>query len=198
MGRFLTNESSSNSGSLSSSQSSSSLDYKAKSYIDSMYQRAIGLANPAAVTGSYSTARQNASGDYEQLRGMMEGLGDAEKAKLVREGTAKRNSVGNTLANTGLYNSTMLETQRQAVDRNTDEAVGAVNERIQKQQAEMFQQRISDLLGIDMKSAESLKDMILAQANLAGQSAGAMPMQSQSTSASRSGSNSSSRSWIRT
>ena len=100
---------------------------------------------------SYQTAASNTDNRYtaalgdldarsqaqiSQYDAGMQGVGDASRARIYRDSTAERNSVGSGLAATGLYNSTVLSTLQQGVNRNRNEALGTLDEGLRRERTQ--------------------------------------------------------------
>jgi hypothetical protein len=107
------------------------------------------------VDTQYSAAMAELQGMDDKLvkdyLDMMEGMGEASRARIYRDSKADFGSTGSQLAGTGLYNSTVLGSLQQAVNRNRNEAVGDLDEGLRRERA----QYLTELTGkaLDRRTA---------------------------------------------
>jgi hypothetical protein len=102
------------------------------------------------IDGRYNSAMGDiqSAGDRQisDYLAMMEGMGDASRERIYRDATADRNSVGARLGATGLYNSTVLGSLQQGVNRNRNEAIGQLDEGLRREKSEYLTQLTSQAL----------------------------------------------------
>jgi hypothetical protein len=178
------------SSSTSSSSSSSQLDQAAKALLDAQSLQGINY-NKGLLDRILAQSDQRQSSLAQQFataRQSLTGLGDADRARINRDAQSRRGTVGAELAGTGLYNSTILSSLRQGVDRDRMEAIGDVDESVRKQTIDFD---VNQINAIDRASGEHLGYM----GNLGGSigqmyaaMAGNAPMASSSTNTSNSSS----------
>lgn len=84
-----------------------------------------------AMSGLKDGARQQVA-DYLSA---VDGMGEDSRQRIYRDATAARNSVGSQLAGTGLYNSTVMGSMQAGVDRDRNEALGALDEQLRRERA---------------------------------------------------------------
>lgn len=96
---------------------------------------------------------------------MMQGMGDASRERIYRDSKADFGSVGSQLAGTGLYNTTVLGSLQQGVNRNRNEAVGQLDENLRRERA----QYLTDLTG---KALDRRTAMTQGRLGTMGQGAG--------------------------
>lgn len=114
--------------------------------------------------------------------GMMKGMGDASRERIYRDSTADRNSAGSQLAGTGLYNSTVLGSLQQSVNRNRNEAIGSLDENLRREKA----QYLTELTG---KALDRRTQLTQGQLGSMGQAAGSL-LQSDASMRGQKGTNS--------
>jgi hypothetical protein len=118
----------------------------------------------------------------EQYLAMMQGMGDASRERIYRDSVADRNSVGSGLAGTGLYNSTVLGSLQQSVNRNRNEAIGQLDEGLRREKA----QHLTELTG---RALDRRTQMMQGQLGSLGTAAGSL-LQSDASMRGQKGTNS--------
>ncbi|MEM7812722.1 MAG: hypothetical protein AAF532_14700, partial [Planctomycetota bacterium] len=123
-------------GSQSNSTSTSRLDYNAKAATDAQIQQGLDYAKLLrGQSSAASDARISTLNDsFDRLQGKVSELGTYDRNRINRDAQARSNSIGAQLAGTGLYNSTVLPTLRQGVERDRLEAVGQLDESLRNQE----------------------------------------------------------------
>ena len=117
-------------------------------------------------------------------------LGTAQRARIMRDALAARNSVGGQLAGNGLYNTTVQENMKQGVDRNREEAIGGLEESLRQQLLDVMMRRAEGLDGITGDSIANQREVGTTGIGVLAQKAGFNPTTSTSTSQSTSTNNS--------
>lgn len=181
----------STSGSLSTSNSFSGLDASAKAAGDRQFDYASSrVGELQELLASLSGQRgSKLSSIYDQAGASQSTLGDADRTRIYRDFAASRNSVGNSLAGSGLYNSTVKQNMEQAVDRNRAEALGSLDESLRRQMIELMLRKAE---GMDKVYGDSMQAQMttgLSGVDVLSRKAAFAPTYSASTSNSTSTSN---------
>ena len=132
-----------------------------------------------------ATASKRESGiadNYADQLALLQGIGDAQAARINRDFAAAAGSVGANLAGTGLYNTTVQGNMQSGVERDRQEAMGALQEQLAQQQLAALQskgQQTSQAQSEEMSSQLALAQLL---SGIYGQQATYMPTLSESTS----------------
>lgn len=155
------------SGSQSTSTSRSGVDLAAKALGDSQIGQGVEYAKTLRDSSNTLTDRRIAglNSGYANILSQMSTLGQADRARINRDAVARSNSVGAQLAGTGLYNSTVLPTLRQGVERDRLEAQGALDQSLREQSIGALLQQIQsvDVARADQISADSQLGQVIAE-----------------------------------
>ncbi|MEO1615067.1 MAG: hypothetical protein AAFV88_04405 [Planctomycetota bacterium] len=146
-------------GSESASTSGSSLDYNAKAATDAQIQQGLDYAKLLrGETSNAADARISTLNDsFAELENKVSQLGSYDRNRIDRDAQSRSNSVGAQLAGTGLYNSTVLPTLRQGVERDRLEAQGQLDESLRNQNISTLLSKIQsvDAARLDQISFDS-------------------------------------------
>lgn len=111
------------------------------------------------LSGLTDTRRNQYTGFMDQAVAQQQGMGEADRARIYRDSLASRNSVGNSLANSGLYNTTVKQNMEQGVDRNRGEALGQLDEGLRQQLLQLLLQRAQGLDGISADNITNQREI---------------------------------------
>lgn len=155
------------SGSQSTQSSQSGLDYGAKSLLDRQAQMGIDYAGTlqAAVDDRFNDRVSSLNQGYDTTLAQLRQLGGYDRARINREAESRSNSVGAQLAGTGLYNSTVMPTLRQGVERDRLEAQGQLDESLRQQSIATLLQKVQavDSARADQITANSDIGKVIAE-----------------------------------
>lgn len=131
-------------------------------------------ANRGAIDGRYGQAMAGMdAASNQQMQAYLastEGMGDASRDRIYRDSSAARNSVGSQLAGTGLYNSTVMGSMQAGVDRDRNEALGALDEQLRRERSTTLNEITTRALDRQMQLSQgqlgSLGSMASQQAQM--------------------------------
>ena len=172
------------SNSSSTSNSSSGIDLAARALGQKDYMQAFNEASTnTGRIGELSAGRQAAyAQEMNRALEQMLAQGGSSRNRIYRDAKAQTGSVGAGLAGTGLYNSTVKGNMEQAVARDRDESLLALDDTLRNQIMAIMMQRAEgqDRISSDQIGAESSSR--LAGADILSQRAAYSPTRSNSLS----------------
>jgi|DEB0MinimDraft_10_1074344.scaffolds.fasta_scaffold50692_2 hypothetical protein len=173
----------------SSSTSQQVFSPEMKRLSDKYFGQATGAASDygSQVAGTAARKESGIADNYAEQLALLQGIGDAQAARINRDFAARAGSVGSQLAGTGLYNTTVQGNMQQGVERNRQEAMGALQEQLAQQQLAALQskgQQTSQAQSEEMSSQLALAQLL---SGLYGQQGTYMPTLSESQSRSYGG-----------
>lgn len=168
----------------STSRSTQNFSEQMKNLSDKYFGQASGAATDYGAKMAETASRKESgiADNYAEQLALLQGIGDAQAARINRDFAAQAGSVGSQLAGTGLYNSTVQGNMQQGVERNRQEAMGALQEQLAQQQLAALQskgQQTSQAQSEEMSSQLALAQLL---SGLYGQQATYMPTLSDSSS----------------
>lgn len=168
----------------STSRSGQTFSEQMKGLSDKYFGQAISSASNYGdqLAGTAGRRESGIADNYADQLALLQGIGNAQAARINRDFAAAAGSVGSNLAGTGLYNTTVQGNMQQGVERNRQEAMGALQEQLAQQQLAALQskgQQTSQAQSEEMSSQLALAQLL---SSLYGQQATYMPTLSESTS----------------
>ena len=136
IGQKYANKAPANAKSVSRQTSGTSFSEMMKAISDAQFNNGINAGNTAAASIAGMGEQQVAGlqDNYAQQMALMAQMGGYEQGRINRDFDNQVNSVGASLAGTGLYNSTVQGNMAQGVERNRQESLGQLNASLLGQQ----------------------------------------------------------------
>ena len=168
----------------STSRSTQNFSDQMKGLSDKYFGQAVSSATGYGdqLAGTAGRRESGIADNYAEQLALLQGIGNAQAARINRDFAAAAGSVGSNLAGTGLYNTTVQGNMQQGVERNRQEAMGALQDQLAQQQLAALQstgQQTSQAQSDEMSSQLALAQLL---SGLYGQQATYMPTLSESSS----------------